>query len=677
MARRSPRYRHFLVAFLLCAPLAAQSEPAVPPAAATARPPIEAFFANPVLASPQLSPSGKYIALRASKQGSREYLVVLDVATDTTTVVAAYGNVDVARFQWVNDDRLLYDVTDKRLPPSTHDFANGLFAVNRDGSRPMQLADRNGYTPEGETGTRLPPRKLLPWHTFMLGQRGAEDSEFVYVESVHFDAIGRARQANLLRLNTLTGQASTVAGPEGTASWLLDQHGQPRVATALSGNTITNYYRDPANGQWRVLSSSGRFVAEDPLTPVGFGPDGTFYVEAYAGKDTSALHSFNFGTGKINPDPVVRTAGYDFTGGLISTRSKLLGVHFVTDAQSEEWLDADMRRTQQQVDKLLPGTINLLSVASSPQTPWVLVTSFSDTLPATYLVYNSTTGQVKKIGASYPAIDSRQMGRQQPVRYKARDGMDIPGLLTLPPGGKRNGLPMVMLVHGGPFAPGASWGWDAQSQFLASRGYAVLEPAFRGTTGLGAKHFRAGWKQWGLAMQDDLADAARWAVAQGIADPKRICIAGASYGGYATLMGLAKDAGLYKCGIDWLGVTDINLLYTGTWHDDSDLSEEWKAYGMPVLVGDPVKDAAQLQATSPIEQAARIRQPLLLAYGRQDERVPITHGKRFLAAVRQANPNVEWVEYPEEGHGWAVPETRIDFWSRVERFLDRQIGNTQ
>jgi dipeptidyl aminopeptidase/acylaminoacyl peptidase len=658
--------------------MAAQPQSTAPrPAPAPARAPIEAFFANPVLAAPQLSPSGKYIALRASKQGSREYLVVVDLATDKTTVVAAYGNVDVARFQWVNDDRLLYDVTDKRLPPSSHDFANGLFAVNRDGSRAMQLADRNGYTPEGETGTRLPPRKLLPWHTFMLRQRGAQDSEYVYVESVRYDAVGRERQANLLRLNTLTGQASTVPGPDATASWMLDQNGEPRIATTESGNTATIHYRDPASGQWRVLSSSARFVGDVPLSPVGFGPDGTLYVAAHAGSDTSALHSFNLGTGKIDPEPLVRTAGYDFSGELISTRSKLLGVHLVTDAESDEWLDADMRRTQLQVDKLLPGTINLLSVASRAQTPWVLVTSFSDTIPATYLVYNSSTGEVKKIGASYPAIDSRQMGRQQPVRYKARDGMEIPGLLTLPPGGRRGALPLVLLVHGGPFVHGASWGWDPESQFLASRGYAVLEPAFRGSTGLGTRHFAAGWKQWGLAMQDDLADGARWAIAQGIADPKRICIAGASYGGYATLMGLAKDPGLYKCGIDWLGVTDINLLYTGTWHDDSDLSDAWKAYGMPVLVGDPVKDAAQLKATSPIEQAARIKQPLLLAYGRQDQRVPISHGKRFLAAVKQTNPNVEWVEYPEEGHGWAVPETRIDFWTRVESFLDRQIGNSR
>lgn len=646
------------------------------PGSAAERVPAEAFFANPVLASPRLSPSGKYVALRASIAGSREYLIVIDVAADTTRTVASYNNVDVANFQWVNDERLLYDVTDKQLSPHSEKYANGLFAVNRDGSGAMQLADRNSYTPEGETGTRLPPRKLLPWHTFMLRQRGAEDSEYVYVQSVNFDAIGRERQVNLLSLNTLTGKAKTVPAPDSTAAWLLDQNGEPRLATTRSGNTATLHYRDPESGQWRVLSSSKRYAAEgDSLEPVGFGPDGTLYVAANMGKDTRTIHSFNFGTGKANPEPLVSTTGYDFDGDLVTTRTKLLGLRFVTDAESEEWLDPDMKAIQQRVDKLLPGTINLLSVPSRSETPWVLVNSFSDTIPATYLLFNSKTGDVKKIGTSFPAIDRRQMGSQQPVRYKARDGLEIPALLTLPPGGKRGGLPLVVLVHGGPWLRGSSWGWDPESQFLASRGYAVLEPDFRGSTGLGSKHFMAGWKKWGLAMQDDLADGARWAIARGIADPKRICIAGASYGGYAALMGLANDPDLYQCGIDWAGVTDINLLYNPSWFDISDMSDEWKAYGMPLLVGDPVKDAAQLKATSPIEQAGRIRQPLLLAYGRQDTRVPLTHGKRFLAAVKATNQNVEWVEYPEEGHGWALPETRVDFWSRVEKFLGKHIGN--
>jgi dipeptidyl aminopeptidase/acylaminoacyl peptidase len=304
----------------------------------------------------------------------------------------------------------------------------------------------------------------------------------------------------------------------------------------------------------------------------------------------------------------------------------------------------------------------------------VLVRAYSDAVPATYFLYNKETKQVSKVGESRPGINPAQMGRQQFVRYKARDGLEIPALLTLPPGKKAN-LPMVVLVHGGPWVRGSSWGWNPMSQFLATRGYAVLEPEFRGSTGFGAKHFLAGWKQWGLAMQNDVADGTRWAIDKGIVDPKRICIAGASYGGYATLMGLVNDPDLFKCGFEWVGVTDINLMYDGSWSRASDMSDEWKQYGMPDMIGDKIKDAEQLKNTSPIVQAARIKQPLLLAYGGVDVRVPIYHGKLFYDAVTKTNKDVEWVEYPDEAHGWRLPKNNFDFWTRVEKFLDRNIGS--
>jgi dipeptidyl aminopeptidase/acylaminoacyl peptidase len=316
----------------------------------------------------------------------------------------------------------------------------------------------------------------------------------------------------------------------------------------------------------------------------------------------------------------------------------------------------------------------MIDAPARTSVPWVLVKSYSDRQPLRYLLFYTQSGKLELVGNTYPKIDPTRMGRQETVRFKARDGLDIPGLLTLPPGGTRKNLPMVVLVHGGPWVHGAVWGWDPDSQFLASRGYAVLEPDFRGSTGYGFHHYQAGWKQWGRAMQDDVADGTRWAIAQGYADPRRICIAGASYGGYATLMGLVNDPDLYKCGVDWVGVTDINLMYTGAWSRASDLPDQWKAYGMPELIGDRVKDAAQLKATSPIEQAARITQPVLLAYGGVDRRVPLYHGQKFYDAVTKTNKNVEWIEYPEEGHGWHLPKNSVDFWTRVEAFLGKNIG---
>ena len=255
------------------------------------------------------------------------------------------------------------------------------------------------------------------------------------------------------------------------------------------------------------------------------------------------------------------------------------------------------------------------------------------------------------------------------TRFKARDGLDIPVHVTRPVG-QQGTAPTVVMVHGGPYLRGAEWRWYAASQFLASRGYVVVEPEFRGSTGFGGRLFRAGWKQWGLAMQDDIADATLWAIKQGYADPKRICIAGGSYGGYATLMGLIRYPELYRCGVEWVGVTDIESMYTINW---SDMSETWLQYGMPVMVGDREKDAAQLAATSPLKLARKLTQPLLMAYGTEDRRVPIDHGTQLRYAVEPYNANLEWVAYADEGHGFMLEANQLDFWSRVERFLERHL----
>jgi dipeptidyl aminopeptidase/acylaminoacyl peptidase len=301
----------------------------------------------------------------------------------------------------------------------------------------------------------------------------------------------------------------------------------------------------------------------------------------------------------------------------------------------------------------------------------VLVTSTSDRSPAVYRLFRASKNALEPIAASRPWIKSQDMAATDMVRIAARDGLDIPVYVTRP-NGQKAPAPTVVLVHGGPWVRGGEWSWRADAQFLASRGYVVVEPEFRGSTGYGFKLYKAGWKQWGLAMQDDVADAAQWAIKQGYADPKRVGIAGASYGGYATLMGLVRNPELFRCGVNWVGVTDIDLMYSITW---SDFSESWKRYGMPTLIGDREKDSAQLAATSPIKQAEKIAQPLFMAYGSIDRRVPIDHGTQMRDALRKTNSKVEWKVYSEEGHGWLLPANNIDFWTRVEEFLDKNLKN--
>jgi dipeptidyl aminopeptidase/acylaminoacyl peptidase len=672
MSSLSARARHLLLAFsLVCAAVQAQV-PATVTVTATVGAPLASFFENSAFSGAVLSPNAKYLAVKFSAKGRRVGLFVMDLATEKTNAVAEFADLDVGDVQWVNDNRLMFNINNKQIGQRDLDHYPGLYAVDRDGTHMRQLADI--ALPERTLGTRIREEMRLPWNTLMLEQTGAQDSEYVYVKRPIFND-GNLRYIDLLRVNTLTGSSKVVKRPTNDVrQWMLDTKGEPRVAVTEDKDVTTFYLRDPGSDEWRKMASRKLFSEKHTFAPLGFAPDGTLYVNTdSANADTSAIHTYDMGTGQLSAEPFIKTAGYDFNGELIANRDKVLGMRFTTDAESTMWFDAKMTALQKRVDDLLPATVNLLSPATRPETPWILVEAYSDVQPRMLLLFDTESGKFRKVGDAHPAIVPQQMARQVQLSYKARDGMTIPALLTLP-NGKRKDLPMVILIHGGPWVRGSTWGWQRESQFLASRGYAVLEPSFRGTTGLGQHHMQSSFKQWGLTMQDDIADAAKFAIEKGYANAQRICLAGASYGGYATLMGLIKDPQLFKCGVDWVGVTDIELLLNGHWSFKSDMSDETREYSAPQMIGDLVKNKEQFRATSPLYNASKITQPLLLAYGAADMRVPKYHGDKFYNAVKATNKDVEFVVYPEEGHGWALPKNSIDFWGRVEKFLDKHIG---
>jgi len=296
------------------------------------------------------------------------------------------------------------------------------------------------------------------------------------------------------------------------------------------------------------------------------------------------------------------------------------------------------------------------------------VTSRSDVLPGSYYLFDAKAGKMEWLVDQRPWIKPKEMAAMKPVRYKARDGLEIPAYLTLPSAGEQKNLPLLMIIHGGPWVSGDNWGFDPEAQFFASRGYAVLQPNFRGTLHYGWKHFSSSFGQWGLAMQDDISDGVKWAVDQGIADPKRVCIYGASYGGYATMMGLAKTPELYRCGINYVGVTDLNLNLTATWSDYAE--SEYLRYNAKEMLGDVDKDAERLKRTSPVELASRIKAPVFMAYGAADRRVPIEHGQRMKSALESAgNKPAVWIVADGEGHGFRDPKNVKMVYEAMEKFL--------
>jgi dipeptidyl aminopeptidase/acylaminoacyl peptidase len=657
--------RRMAVALLAAAvsPLHAQTAPL---------PPLASFFNVARVDQAALSPDGKLLAMIVTGSGQREELAVVELDSAKVHAAAKFDNIDVHRFQWVNDKRLAFDTIDYDVGVEHSYFNPGLYAANFDGSDKLQLGDR--YWETGLDGRVASARRhILPGDTRLAHDLGAQKSSAVHVTSPK--NAGKSTVHDLLLLDTLTGKWDKIDSPDGTRTWAIDNQGALRMTVTLVDNKVSVYYREAGASAWKELPGFAALtdMRDVALPPLAFGPPGTLYLAARNGKDRTAVYAYDVASATFGAQPLIST-DYDFDGQFIMSGDKLLGFRVTTDADSTVWLDPAMKALQEEIDQRMDSTVNLLSVPTRATTPWVLVESYSDVRPKSYAVYNRVTKAISKIGDSVPDIVPAQMGRQEMVHYKGRDGLDIPALLTMPANGMRTQLPLVVLVHGGPWVRGNAWGWKAESQFLASRGYAVLEPFYRGSTGFGMRHYRAGWKQWGLAMQDDLADGAKWAIAQGLADAKRICIAGGDYGGYATLMGLAKDPQLFKCGVDWSGITDLAQLYPSTFKKYHFLMERQRTIHLPAMLGDEVRDAAQLAATSPINVAARIGQPLLMAHGGADGYVPEYDANAMFGAVRKHNPKAQWVLYKNEGHSWKTAQTRIDFWRRVEAFLKANIG---
>ncbi|MCV2365209.1 prolyl oligopeptidase family serine peptidase [Paucibacter sp. DJ1R-11] len=633
-----------------------------------------------------LSPDGQRLALRTTGPHGRWMLSVLQLDTMKPTVVYSSDGADVGRFLWVNAERLVFDVQDRETPEGRLDAGPGLFAVDHDGGRFRQLVERQRVLARNGNDSQ----NLQAWNTFLLHgdtQRRGDEVLVVRPEAFSDKELGHFK---LLRLNTVTGRSTEVASPLHAQSWWFDAAGNLRLLRTLEAPAAAAGERPPApRGRylWREVGSDAwRPIAEfNPITGEGdfrvrhLGADGKLYVSARRlGADKMACWLLDPATGQWSEAPLAEHAQFDIDAEVIARQDRVLGLRFNIDAEVTQWMDADMQALQAQVDKVLPRTANRLSVPWSGDAPWVLIEASADIQPTLYFLYNRQTRKYTRLGSERPDVEAKQMASMDLHRLKARDGLELPAWLTLPKGkslADKPRLPLVVLIHGGPWVRGPAWVWDPYVQFLAARGYAVLQPQFRGTLGLGFKHERASWKQWGQAMQDDISDATRWAIEQGVADPARIALMGASYGGYSALMGLVREPALYRCAVAWVGVTDLNLLYSVSWSDTSDAI---KQHGMPLLLGDPVKDAAMLRAQSPLSHAAAIRHPLLLAYGEKDRRVPLIHGEAFRKALQgapgRAPDSLEWQVYADEGHGWRAPANDIDFWNRSARFLDRHLS---
>ena len=660
-------------------------------ATAAEPPPAEAFFGPAEIDDGELSPSGRWLALAVQPPGQRRGLAVYDLhGSEPPRELARFSDIDIFSFKWVGDDILAFDLLDAQRGSGEQRRGSGLFTVHRDGSGLHQHILMQWWRNPGQ-GTRS-SRRLDATHRLVhvpaQQQAGAES---VIVSGAR-DPRHPFGDWVLKRLNVVTGevQALNAAEPEHVGRWRFDSRGEPVFAVANHRGQTTVYERAVDNAgaltrDWKPLLSSGSLDAPWALHSVDLA--GRLYVTQPEGpRGEASLKRFDRTRRAPQAEAMVTVPGFDFRGWLIEEAATdadpVLGVRVWTEALGTVWLHAEMAAVQKAVDARLPDRTNILHCRRCRDDDrTVVVMSGSDRHPGEVWLWRGMAKSPtvwRRIGVNRPAIDPRRMAEVAFTRIEARDGREIPLWVTLPAPGLASAsapagpAPAVVLVHGGPWVRGGHWGWQPMPQFLASRGYVVLEPEFRGSTGYGDQHYRAGWKQWGRAMQDDLADAVQWASARGLVDPQRVCIAGASYGGYAALMGLVRQDEVFRCAAAWVPLTDPRwLLREGS---PDDWSDDVRSFLLPTLLADRSRDDELLTQISPMAQVARIRRPVLLAWGEEDQRTPPEQATDLLKALRAAGREPEAVGYKGEGHSWLKTATHVDFARRLEAFLAKSLA---
>jgi len=608
---------------------------------------LDYFFKKPQFAGFQLSPDGKELAGLAPIK-DRMNIIIINLETRKPRWVTGMEDQDVSGFMWATNERLIFFM-DK---DGSESF--GIFAVNSDGSKtrtlvePAELQIRNGASVVRITRV-LDRLKDDPIHVLVINN----------------DRI--AAFPDVYKMNIMSGRKIVVErNPGHVTDWFLD----------WDKNIVGASFSDDLYGGFMILNrESDEFEEiirtrydEHSFTPVALTGDGdTGYVSSNltpegAPRDKAAIYKYNFKTREMG-ELVFEHPEVDIAGVEMSEITRdIIAINYMVGKPETVYIDERWKSIMSGINNALPGTINRVTSTDEDETIGI-VTASSSQQPTKYYMYNFEKRSLEFFADSRPWVNAAEMAEIQPVEFKSRDGLTLHGYLTLPPGSDGKNLPTIVHPHGGPWARDG-WGFNPAIQFLANRGYAVLQVNFRGSTGFGLDHYLASRKQWGQAMQNDVSDALQWAVEQGYSDAERVCIYGGSYGGYAVMAGLTYTPDLYKCGINYVGVTDLPLLFKTAPDSWAGGKEQMKE-----MVGDPKKEKEFLQEWSPVNHADKIKVPVFMAYGRQDPRVNIKHASLMGKALKKNGVTYELMIKNDEGHGYRKQENQYDFYGRMETFL--------
>jgi dipeptidyl aminopeptidase/acylaminoacyl peptidase len=643
------RVAAMIFAIAIAAPLAAADPPAsvpAPPSTTPAAPSIEDFAALPLVGDPALSPSGQWIAARVTDDAGERIGIwrrdqggwILQPRQITG------GTFELDTFRWAGDGRLLIDVY-------------GFARMAGVGIIPFPVRRVISY----DLATR---------ETKLLGSGGGFFDQLIFV-----DPAGRYALLASQREITDPPSVQRVDFPAGTItevqprrrgvwSWFADNDGVVRVGVDYGERRTRIYYRATPGGELTLLENRRNVRDDSVIDLVRFVTNtsrGVMLTNAETGR--FALYDYDFATdtrGAVlfeHPEVDVATALFGEDGSLD-------GVTYEDDRPRVHWLKPALIALQQSVDRALPGKTNVI-VGRSRDGNLVLIFSTAADDPGIYYVLHRATRRMDPFISPYARLEGRHFAPVRPVSYRSRDGLTIHAYLTLPSGRPERGLPLVILPHGGPFLRD-SWTFNSEVQFLASRGYAVLQPNFRGSTGYGRDFVARGYGQLGGGMIDDMDDGLGWLAEQGIVDRARVCIMGSSYGGYAAIWGAMRSPERYRCAISWAGPTDWRkmLRHDARYIIPQRYMREWRTH----LHGE---ERADLDAVSPLRQQERLTVPLLIGHGERDQRVPVDQSRDLVRALTRRHATLESVFYPEAGHGFTKPSDSADFLRRIEAFLAR------
>ncbi|MEO6172113.1 MAG: alpha/beta fold hydrolase [Arenimonas sp.] len=566
-------------------------------------------------------------------------------------------------FDWVSPNRLLFSIAEKEDGPLVEPFGTGeLYGVNADGSG--QSHALVGYRAEvySPGGTHI-NKKSNEVNGYLINTL-KDDDDSVMLEVFEY---GKAF-TEMHKMNVNSGSRVTVAkAPVRRANITTDVAGNARFAMGadIENNTKT-YYKDGPKAEWVLINDQAQSGLN--VAPVGMNADNTIgYLIVEEEKGPDALYAMDTKTLKRTLIVKDETANpsYFFKSPLDDS---LFGIGYANGYPHIMYLDKE--NPYAKITKSVQATLKekfVVPISYTKDGNLIMFAAEADNASTAYYLFDRTKDQLSYVAENSSWLKPEQMALTDVYQITSRDGLKMEAFLTLPKGSDGKNLPLIVNPHGGPFNAADGWGFNPEVQLLANRGYAVLQVNFRGSEGYGRDFETKGYKQWGGTMQDDLTDATRWAIKSGIADPKRICIYGASYGGYAALMGAAKEPDLYACAVGNVGVYDMNMMY-----GRGDVLDGTDDYSIKFLEKTLGKE--KLKEISPTQLASRIKAPVLMFAGRQDRRAPPIHTETMQKALLANGKSVEVKIYENESHGNFLIENDIDLANRLLAFLDKYIG---